>query len=123
VPFVGPAAGGLAALLIGGGVLSIGNSLATPVLTSVASKTASPEQQGTIMGVTQSTASLARAVGPSLTALLIASPIAHLGADGQTHYMSDHSLYVTFWTAAAIMLIAFLLAFYFSRRSTETRTV
>lgn len=119
VPFVSPAAGGLAGLLIGGGVLSIGNSLATPVLTSVASKTASPEQLGTIMGVTQSTASLARAVGPSLTALLIASPIAHPGADGQSHYMSDHSLFVTFWTGAAIMFVAFLLAFYFSRVTTE----
>jgi hypothetical protein len=117
VPFVGPAAGGLAALLIGGGVLSIGNSLATPVLTSVASQTAGPEQQGTIMGVTQSTASLARAVGPSLTALLIASPIAYMGADGQPHFMSDRSLFVTFWTGAAIMFVAFVLAFYFSRRS------
>ena len=115
VPFVSPAAGGLAGLLIGGAVLSIGNSLATPVLTSVASKTAGPEQMGTIMGVTQSTASLARAVGPLLTALLIASPIAHMGADGQPHYMSDYSLFVTFWTGAAIMLLAFLLAFYFSK--------
>ena len=119
VPFVSPAAGGLAGLLLGGGVLSIGNSLATPVLTSVASKTAGPDQLGTIMGVTQSTASLARAVGPALTALLIASPIAHAGADGQPHYMSDYSLFVTFWTAAAIMLVAVLLAFYFSRIKTD----
>jgi MFS transporter, DHA1 family, tetracycline resistance protein len=115
VPFVSPAAGGLAGLLIGGGVLSIGNSLATPVLTSVASKTAGPEQLGIIMGVTQSTASLARAVGPSLTALLIASPMVQMGADGQPHFMSDYSLFVTFWTGAAIMLVAFFLAFYFSR--------
>jgi MFS family permease len=116
VPLVSPAVAGLAGLLIGGGVLSIGNSLATPVLTSLASKTASPEQLGTIMGVTQSTASLARAVGPSITALLIASPLAHMGADGQPHYMSDYSLFVTFWTGAAIMLFALVLAFYFSRR-------
>ncbi|HEX6044677.1 MAG TPA: MFS transporter [Pyrinomonadaceae bacterium] len=115
VPFVGPAAGGLAGLLIGGGVFSIGNSLATPALTTLASKSAGPDQYGTILGVTQSVASLARAVGPSLAALLIASPIAHLGADGQSHYMSDYSLFVVFWTGAAIMLLAFLLAFYFSR--------
>ena len=115
VPFVGPAAGGLAGLLIGGGVFSLGNSLATPALTSLASKSAAAEQQGTILGVTQSVASLARAVGPSLAALLIASPIAHLGADGQPHYMSDFSLFTTFWTGAAIMFVAFLLAFYFSR--------
>ena len=115
VPFVGPAAGGLAGLLIGGGVFSIGNSLATPALTSLASKSAGPEEQGTILGVTQSVASMARVIGPFLAALLIASPIAHLGADGQPHYMSDRSLFVTFWTGAAIMLLAFFLAFYFSR--------
>jgi MFS transporter, DHA1 family, tetracycline resistance protein len=115
VPFVGPAAGGLAALLIGGGVFSMGNSLATPALTSLASKTAGPEQQGVVLGVTQSVASLARAVGPFLAAVLINSSIAHVGADGLPHYMSDHSLFVTFWTGAAIMLIAFFLAFYFSR--------
>jgi MFS transporter, DHA1 family, tetracycline resistance protein len=115
VPFVGPAAGGLGALLVGGGVFSMGNSLATPALTSLASKSAGPEEQGTILGVTQSVASMARAIGPFLAAILIASPIAHAGADGQPHFMSDYSLFVTFWTGAAIMLVAFLLAFYFSR--------
>ena len=122
VPFVGPAAGGLAALLVGGGVFSMGNSLATPALTSLASKSAGPAQQGVVLGVTQSTASLARAVGPSLAAILISSSIAHLGADGLPHYMSDQSLFVTFWTAAAIMFVAFLLAFYLAadkRRLTQ----
>jgi DHA1 family tetracycline resistance protein-like MFS transporter len=38
VPFVGPAAGGLAALLVGGGVFSMGNSLAAPALMSLASR-------------------------------------------------------------------------------------
>jgi len=117
VPFVGPAAGGLAGLLIGGGVFSMGNSLATPALTSLASKSVGAAQQGVVLGVTQSTASLARAVGPTLAAVLISSSIAHLGADGLLHYMSDRSLFVTFWTGAAIMLLAFLLALYrnFSR--------
>src|SRR5690349_8071716 len=115
VPFVGPAAGGLAGLLIGGGVFSMGNSLATPALTSLASKSVGAAQQGVVLGVTQSTASLARAVGPSLAALLISSSIAHLGADGLLHYMSDYSLFVTFWTGAAIMLLAFLLASYYSK--------
>jgi DHA1 family tetracycline resistance protein-like MFS transporter len=116
VPFVGPAAGGLGALLIGGGVFSMGNSLATPALTSLASKSVGPAQQGVVLGVTQSTASLARAVGPSLTALLISSSIAHLGADGIPHYMSDQSLFVTFWTGSAIMLVASGLAAYFILR-------
>ncbi|HJT67160.1 MAG TPA: MFS transporter [Pyrinomonadaceae bacterium] len=115
VPFVGPAAGGLAALLIGGGVFSAGNSLATPALMSQASKSVGPEEQGTVLGVMQSVASLARAVGPSLTAVLINSSVAHPGADGEPHHMSDYSLFVTFWTGAAIMFVAFILAFYFSR--------
>ncbi len=119
VPFVGPAAGGLGALLIGGGVFSMGNSLATPALTSLASKSVGPAQQGVVLGVTQSTASLARAVGPSLTAILISSSIAHLGADGVRHYMSDQSLFVTFWTGAGIMLLASLLAAYYAKSRDE----
>ena len=93
----------------------MGNSLATPTLTSLTSKSVGPEEQGTVLGVTQSVASLARAVGPSLAALLISSSVAHMGADGEPHYMSDHSLFVTFWTGAAIMFVAFLLAAYFAR--------
>jgi multidrug resistance protein len=120
VPFVGPAAGGLAALLVGGGVFSMGNSLATPALTSLASKSAGPGEQGAVLGVTQSVASLARAVGPFLAALLINSSVPHLGADGIPHHMSDRSLFVTFWSASAIMLVAFFLAFYYStQRSTK----
>ncbi len=115
VPFVGPQAGGLIALLIGGGIFSAGNSLATPSLTSLASKSVGPAEQGSILGVTQSVASLARAVGPALAAVLIHSAIAYRGADGVTHFMSDHSLFVTFWTGAAIMFLAFLLALYFTR--------
>jgi MFS transporter, DHA1 family, tetracycline resistance protein len=115
VPFVGPAAGGLAALLVGGGVFSLGNSLAAPALTSLASKSAGPAQQGAVLGATQSVASLARAIGPFLAAMLINSSIAHVGADGMPHHMSDRSLFVTFWTASTIMIVAFFIAFYFSR--------
>jgi DHA1 family tetracycline resistance protein-like MFS transporter len=115
VPFVGPNAGGLLALLIGGGIFSVGNSLATPSLTSLASKTAGRGEQGSVLGVTQSIASLARAVGPALAAFLIHSAISYKGADGNSHFMSDHSLFVTFWTGSGIMFVAFLLAAYFTR--------
>lgn len=115
VPFVGPNAGGLLGLLIGGGVFSLGNSLATPALNSLASKSASAAEQGSVLGVTQSVASLARAVGPSLAAILINSSLPHLGADNQQHHMSDLSLRLTYWTGAAIMFLAFLLALYFAR--------
>jgi DHA1 family tetracycline resistance protein-like MFS transporter len=115
VPFVGPQTGGLLALLIGGGLFSIGNSLSAPSLTSLASKSVGAADQGSVLGVTQSVASLARAVGPTLAALLIHSAIAYRGGDGEPHFMSDHSLFVTFWTASAIMFVALLLAVYFAR--------
>ena len=116
IPFVGPQAGGLVALLIGGGLFSIGNSLSAPSLTGLASKSVGPADQGSVLGVTQSVASLARAVGPILTAVLIHSAMPQRGADGQTHFMSDHSLFVTFWAASAIMLVALTVAIYFSRK-------
>jgi MFS transporter, DHA1 family, tetracycline resistance protein len=115
VPFVGPQTGGLLALLVGGGIFSLGNSLATPGLTSLASKSVGPAEQGTVLGVTQSAGSLARAVGPSIAALLIHSTAPHVGADGVPHHMSDASLFVTFWTGSVIMFLAFLLALYFTR--------
>ncbi|HEY8186448.1 MAG TPA: MFS transporter [Pyrinomonadaceae bacterium] len=115
VPFVGPHSGGLLGLLIGGGLFSIGNSLSGPALTSLASKSVGPSEQGSVLGVTQSVASLARAVGPTLAALLIHSAIAYIGADGQAHFMSDHSLFVTFWTASAIMLVTVVISLYFAR--------
>jgi DHA1 family tetracycline resistance protein-like MFS transporter len=115
VPFVGPTSGGVWALLVGGGFFALGNSLSTPALTSAASKSVSSHEQGTILGVMQSAASLARAVGPSLTALLINSTIAHPGADREFHYMSDHSLFLTFWTGSGIMFVAFVLTLVFSR--------
>jgi DHA1 family tetracycline resistance protein-like MFS transporter len=115
VPYVGPNHGGLLALLIGGGIFSLGNSLATPALNSLASKSAGPAEQGTVLGVTQSVASLARAVGPSIAAVLINSASAEMGTDGVPHHMSDYSLKITFWAGAAIMLLAFLLSAYFAR--------
>ena len=110
VPFVGPEQGGLIALLVGGGIFSLGNSLSAPALTSLASKSVGPAEQGSVLGVTQSVASLARAVGPALAALLIHSAVAHQGADRVPHYMSDRSLFVTFWTGSAIMFVTFLIA-------------
>jgi DHA1 family tetracycline resistance protein-like MFS transporter len=115
VPFVGPNAGGLVALLIGGGIFSLGNSLSTPALNSLASKSVGAAEQGSVLGVTQSVASLARAVGPSIAALLIHSTSPQMGADGVAHYMSDRSLFITFWTGSVIMFLAFLLAVYFRR--------
>jgi len=114
IPFAGPHTP-LLTLLVVGAAFAVGNALATPSLTSLASKSVSEGEQGIVLGVTQSVASLARAIGPSVQAFLIYSVIAAKGFDGNYTNMSDHSLFATFWTAAAIMLAAFLLAVYFAR--------
>jgi len=113
-PFVGPASGLMGILLIGT-ASSIGNALMAPSLTSLASKSASAREQGGVLGVTQSVASLARAVGPTIAAFLIYSALAHSGFDGRPHNMSDVSILRTFWAAAAIQFLAFLFAIYFAR--------
>jgi len=114
IPFVTPATG-LFAILGIGAVTSIGQALSAPSLSSLASKTASAGEQGGVLGVMQSVASLARAVGPSLAAALIYSAVAHVGYDGQAQKMSDSSILRTFWCAAAIQFAGFFIALYFAR--------
>ncbi|HEX8177635.1 MAG TPA: MFS transporter [Pyrinomonadaceae bacterium] len=113
IPLTGPQSG-VAVLLAVGALFAVGNALSTPSLTSLASKSAGRAEQGGVLGVTQSVASLARAVGPLIASAMIYSAVATLGFDRQVHNMSDHTLRLTFWTAAVIMLVAFLLALYFS---------
>ena len=114
IPFVTPATGLLAILSIGAAT-AIGQALSAPSLSSLASKSASAGEQGGVLGVMQSVASLARAVGPTLAAVLIYSAVAHVGFDGQAQKMSDASIMRTFWTAAVIQFVGFLIALYFSR--------
>ena len=109
LPYIGPGFyGGLPALLVVLAAFSVGNSFATPTLTSLASKSVSAAEQGGAMGVTQSAASLARAVGPLIGGWLIYSATA-------PRHMDDSTLRATFWTAAAIMLAALVLAVYYAR--------
>src|ERR671929_230367 len=114
IPLTGPQTG-TPALLALGALFALGNGLATPSLTSLASKSAGAGEQGGVLGVTQSVASLARAVGPLISAWLIYSAVATVGNDRQPHNMSDQSVAHTFWAAAVIMFLAFLLALYFAR--------
>jgi len=113
-PFIGPAAG-LLGILLTAAVSAVGNALNGPSLTSLASQSASAGEQGVVMGVTQSVASLARAVGPSIAAFMIFSSVAYVGVDRIAHHMSDSSIFRTFWTAAVIQFAAFLFAVYFAR--------
>ena len=114
IPFTGPNTGLLALLLVGG-AFAIGNGLSTPALTGLASKSVGRGEQGGVLGITQSVASLARTVGPVISAALIYSGIVTLGADKLPHNMSDHSLRLTFWSAAVIMFGASALAIHFAR--------
>ncbi len=112
VPFVGPVSGGLTGLLIGMGVMSLGNSLASPGLTSLASKTANENDLGRTMGIMQSGASLARAIGPIIGGFLL---------NNAMNALDDFTLYRTFWTASAIMFVAFFVAVYFTRTAMDRR--
>jgi DHA1 family tetracycline resistance protein-like MFS transporter len=122
IPFTGPQTGLLTLLLVGG-TFSIGNSLSMPALTGLASKSAGRGEQGGVLGITQSVASLSRTIGPLVASYLIYSAIPTLGHDQKLHEMSDHTLRVTFWAAAAIMFVAFLVAIYFARRYASKREI
>jgi DHA1 family tetracycline resistance protein-like MFS transporter len=113
-PFVRTGIGVVGILAIGA-LSAIGNALMAPSLTSLGSKSATARNQGSVLGVMQSVASLARAVGPTLAAALIYSAVAHMGFDGHQMKMSDASILRSFWVAGAIQFAAFLLAIYFAR--------
>jgi DHA1 family tetracycline resistance protein-like MFS transporter len=103
IPFVSPESGGLAGLLGICVLLSLGNAMASPSLTSIASKITHEHKQGSSLGLMQSGASLARAIGPTIGGVLLNNAV---------NKMDQFTLYRTFFTAAAIMLLAFLIALY-----------
>lgn len=113
-PFVTVAIG-TAGILVVSAISAIGNALMAPSLTSIASKSVSSAEQGSVLGVMQSAASLARAVGPTLSAILIYSAVAHVSFDGHALKMSDASILRTFLAAGAIQFAAFVMAVYFAR--------
>lgn len=87
-------------LIVASTGIAIGNSLVTPTLNAMASKSVSASSQGRTLGVMQSAASLARILGPVLGGILLGTASASSSHFGKTPY----------WTAAGIMLIAFALA-------------
>lgn len=97
LPMIGPASGGIYPLLGVCVLLSLGNALASPSLTSLVSKVSSDDDQGRSLGIMQSGASLARAVGPMLGGVLL---------NNTFDRVDESTIYRTFWTAAGIMLIA-----------------
>lgn len=109
LPYVGPDFGGLSALLVVIGFFALGNSLSSPALTSLASKVASDREQGKALGLMQSSASLARAIGPAVAGVLLNNSLGKL---------DDWTILRTFWTAAALMFITFAIAAVFAGKMT-----
>lgn len=106
MPYSSPIFGGLAGLLVISGFLSLGNAFASPALTSLASKNAGEHEQGRVMGLMQSGASLARAIGPTIGGVLL---------NNSLNKVDRFTVFRTFWTASAIMFVAFLASLYFAR--------
>ena len=104
VPFVSKDSYGLLGLLAGAGCFAIGNSISSPALTSLASKAAGEFDQGKALGVMQSAASLARAIAPTVTGILL---------NNAQNQIDDLSLRRNFWTAGAIMLATVFVAVYY----------
>ncbi len=112
MPYASPETGGLLGLLAVSTFLSFGNAFATPALNSLASKNAAPNQQGRAMGVMQSGASLARAIGPTIGGILLNNAV---------NKVDRFSVFRTYWTASAIMFTAFLAAIWFVWTATRGR--
>jgi len=89
-----PSAHSLSVLLSVVTLLSIGSALTTPSLTSLISKYADPNEQGSTLGVSQSFSSLARVIGPFWGGFI-------LGTAG---------IAWPFYTGSMMLLIAFVLA-------------
>lgn len=104
IPFVSRDTGGLAALMACVSLFAIGNSIASPALTSLGSKNAPDHEQGKALGVMQSGASLARAIGPAAAGILMNT------ASGN---MDDISVSRTYFSAAALMLITCVFSIYY----------
>ncbi len=104
VPYVSESSVGLWGLLLGTACFAFGNSLASPSLTTLASKAASEAEQGRTMGVMQSGASLARVIGPAATGILL---------NNQFNRPDPSTLTRTFWVAAGVMALALLAAVFY----------
>ena len=106
LPFINPNWGGLIGLLFVVALLSIGNAMAAPAISSLASKISHESEQGKALGVMQSGASLARAIGPAVGGVLLNNAL---------NKVDDFTVQRTFWTASVIMIIAALIAVYFAK--------
>jgi predicted MFS family arabinose efflux permease len=97
-----PISSNLALIILASSGLSIGNSLTTPMLSGLASKSADAQSQGAVMGLMQSIASLGRMLGPALGGVLL----------NYDWLNPNHPYGITpFWFAAILMLFAIVAAY------------
>lgn len=114
MPYLGPGSGGLLGLLAACAILSIGNAMASPSLTSLVSKISEEHEQGSALGILQSGASLARAIGPMIGGVLL---------NNAANSLDDITITRTFWTAAAIMFVALLTSLFALRLLSEDKAL
>jgi MFS transporter, DHA1 family, tetracycline resistance protein len=85
---------GIPTVLAASAFLAIGMGLTQPSINSIVSRSAGAEEQGQVLGVSQSTGSLARILGPAAAGVLFA----HLGPDAP------------FYAGAVVVLLALVAA-------------
>jgi len=89
----------LASLLVASSLIGIGNSFVTPTLNGLASRSAERSWQGRVIGLMQSSGSLARLVGPIIAGTLLTMDVGH-SYYGRT----------PFWAASGILCVGLILA-------------
>lgn len=89
-----PISGSVTALLVAVALLSVGMGFNSPSITSMISRLSHADEQGGVLGISQSTASLARIIGPVTGGFLY----------------DNFGLVTPYVTAATLMLVAFLIS-------------
>ncbi len=98
--FALPSSATLTTLIVASSGIAIGNSLMTPSLNGLASKSVGAAWQGRMLGVMASVASLARIIGPVLGGWLLSRD-----SNESLHYGRS-----PYWISGGIMLVAFGVA-------------
>jgi len=99
--FLLPLSPSLTLLILVSGGIAIGNSLMTPTLNGLASKSVNSALQGRVLGVMSSVASLARIIGPTLGGWLL---------QRDTERSAEHYGITPYWVSASIMVVALILS-------------
>lgn len=98
-----PGVTGLASLMAVAAVIGIGNSLTTPTLNGLASRSAERSWQGRVIGLMQSSGSLARCIGPFIAGELLLLDVDKLGHPLATYGRTPC------WAASFILAISLII--------------